>query len=146
MQPKKIATGTLCYLLITFPLAYVWHLVFFKQTYQDLGYFTREEPIVAFGFGAILLQGILLSLIYPFLCQGLCITRGTIKFVAVMGGYHWTMHVLAAAAKHKIEPLSLWFSLETSYLLIQFIAGGICLSLIYRGSCPVNIEPTENTD
>lgn len=141
MHPKKVALGTICYLAITFPLAFSWHLILFKQTYEDLGYISREEPIIAFGFGAILLQGVLLSLIYPLLCHGLCVTRGTIKFVLVMGGYHWTMHVLAAAAKQSIEPLSLWFALETAYLLIQFSAGGLCLALIYRNICALPPNP-----
>ena len=85
-QPAKILLGTGGYLLITFPLAYVWHLVVFEPTYRELGYFSREEPIIAFGFGAILLQGILLSVIYPFLCRDRTIVSGAVTFALVMGG------------------------------------------------------------
>ena len=89
MQPTKIALGTVAYLIITFPLAYVWHLVVFEKTYRSLGYFSREEPIIAFGFGAILMQGILLSVIYPFLCRGKSLVSGAMTLALVMGGYHW---------------------------------------------------------
>ncbi|MCA9038850.1 MAG: hypothetical protein KDA65_00745 [Planctomycetaceae bacterium] len=132
MNPKKIILGTLLYLVVTFPLAYCWHLVFFKETYDQIGYINREEPIIAFGFLSILLQGILLSILYPWLCAGKSVLGGALKFLLLMGGYHWTMHVLAAAAKQNIEPLPTWFALETGYLTIQFTLGGLILAMIYR--------------
>jgi len=134
LEWKKIGQGTLGYALVTFPLAYVWHLVVFKATYDKLGYFSRDEPIIVFGFFAILLQGALLSLIYPFLCRGMSFAKGAITIAAVMGGYHWTMHVLAAAAKQAIEPLPLWFGFETAYLVIQFTLAGLILAFVYRKS------------
>lgn len=132
MDWKKIMLGTLGYAVVTFPLAYVWHLVAFKQTYEQLGYFSRDEPIIAFGFAAILLQGSILSFVYPFLCRGMSFGKGAITIALVMGVYHWTMHVLAAAAKQNIEPLPLWFGFETAYLAIQFTLGGLMLALVYR--------------
>ena len=136
ISPNKIALGTVGYLAITFPLAYVWHLVAFKATYDRLGYISREEPIIAFGFGAILLQGILLSTIFPYLCRGKSVLAGAGTFLLVMGGYHWTAHVLAAAAKQQIEPLSTWFFIESIYLAIQFALGGLWLAFVYRAKAP----------
>ncbi|MCA9005859.1 MAG: hypothetical protein KDA70_11360 [Planctomycetaceae bacterium] len=129
---KKIVLGMLGYAAITFPLAYVWHLVIFKTTYEKLGYISREEPIIVFGFFAILLQGAILSFIYPSLCRGKSFLMGAVTIALAMGSYHWTMHVLAAAAKQKLEPLPLWFGLETAYLVIQFSLAGLLLALIYR--------------
>ena len=129
----KFGVGAAGYCLITVPLAYIWHLVAFKSTYESLGYFSREEPIVAFGFGAILIQGLLLSWIFPRLCRGKAFSAGAAPLLIVMGTYHWSMHVLAEAAKHQIEPLSRWFVLESTYLAIQFFLGGCWLALVYRG-------------
>ncbi|QDU51700.1 hypothetical protein [Gimesia panareensis] len=137
---KKILLGTLGYAAVTFPLAYVWHLVAFKTTYEKLGYISREEPIIVFGFFAILLQGAILALIYPFLCRGMSLIKGAATMALVIGIYHWTMHVLAAAAKQKIEPLSLWFGVETAYLVIQFTLAGLLLALIYRKSELENVK------
>lgn len=128
----KIVLSALGYLLVVFPLAFVWHLVLFAETYQTLGYFGREEPIVAFGFGAVLLQGALLGCIYPFLCRGCGLLSGAVRLALVMGGYHWTMHVLAAAAKYEIAPLPTWFALESAYLAIQFFLGGLVIAFIHR--------------
>jgi hypothetical protein len=128
----RFAIGAAGYLAITFPLAYVWHLIAFKKTYETLGYFSREEPIVAFGFASILIQGLLLSWIFPRLCQGKSFWAGALSLLIVMGKYQLTMHVLAEAAKHQIEPLSTWFALESAYLAIQFALGGFWLALVYR--------------
>jgi len=145
IQPRNILLGTLGYLLITFPLAYTWHLVLFAKTYDELGYFGRDEPIIAFGFGAILLQGILLSVIYPYLCRNRRVVSGAFMFALVMGGYHWTAHVLAAAAKQSISPLTTWFALETTYLVIQFTLGGLLLAFVYRQQAgTTNHTGTEN--
>lgn len=128
----RIIAGTLAYLIVTFPLAYVWHLVLFQQTYDDLGYIDRDQPIIAFGFAAILLQGIILAIVYPKLCAGMSLVRGTVLFALLMGGYHWTTHVLAEAAKHEISPLSTWFLLETVYLVLQFGLGAFVFAIIHR--------------
>ena len=133
-HPTRILAGTLGYAIVTFPLAYFWHLVVFKETYERLGYFSREEPIIIFGFFAIVSQGAILAFIYPFLCRGLTFAKGAATLAAVMGGYHWTMHVLAAAAKQKIEPLSTWFALESAYLSIQFALAGVLIALVYRSA------------
>lgn len=134
MHLGRIAMGTIGYAVVTFPLAYVWHLVVFKTTYEQLGYFVRKEPIVAFGFLAIVTQGGLLSVIYPKLCAGKSIVQGAVTVAAVMGLYHWTVHVLAEAAKHPIEPLSTWFALESTYLAIQFLLGGFVIAFVNRKS------------
>jgi len=132
MNPGKTVLGTLGYVVVTFPLAYVWHLVAFKSTYEELGYISRKEPIVAFGFVAIVTQGVLLSAIYQKLCAGKSLLQGALTLAAVMGIYHWTTHVLAEAAKHPIEPLSAWFALESTYLAIQFLLGGFVIALANR--------------
>lgn len=83
-------------------------------------------------FGAILLQDIILSLVYPQLCRGKSVVAGALKFALIVGGYHWTVHVLAEAAKQSIDPLSAWFSLETTYLAIQFVLSRFLFAWIFR--------------
>ena len=137
--------GTVGYMLIVFPLAYVWHLVLFKPTYHELGYFSREEPVIAFGLAAIALQGMLLSVVYPHMCRSQSKIRNLVVLVVTLGGYHWTIHVLAEAAKHPVAPLTTWFALESAYLLIQFVAAGLLLGFIYRQPNPAaELEPTND--
>lgn len=88
-----VTVGTVLYLLTTFPLAYIWHLVIFSAR---------------------------------------SVLANAAQFFVLLGGYHWTTHVLAEAAKHEIAPLSTWFSLESIYLAIQFALAGVLLALLHR--------------
>ncbi len=131
MKARTFLLGAAAYVLVTFPLAYVWHLVAFRTLYERLGYFTREEPIVALGFLAIVAQGLVLAGLYPLLRRG----RGigdTVKFALVMGFFLWTSQVIAEAAKHPLEPLATWLAIETLYCAIQFASFGLVLGLVDR--------------
>lgn len=134
MSVNRIALGTLAYLVAVFPLAYAWHLVVFKELYDSIGYITRDEPIIALGFGAILFQGAIFAYLFPRFYRGGPPLLYGLKFAAIMGALHWTNHVLAAAAKHNMTPLSTWFAMETLYLTIQFLATGLALLWVYRGA------------
>ena len=61
--------GLAAYLLPTFPIAYVWHLVMFAPTYDALGIY-RPDPIIPFGFASMVIQGIIFSRAYPRLFPG----------------------------------------------------------------------------
>ena len=65
MKGKQIILGTLAYTLVTFPLAVVWHVVLFEEMYRTFGYFDGE-PSFVLGFLTILIQGFMLSLLYPY--------------------------------------------------------------------------------
>jgi hypothetical protein len=46
--------------------AYPWHMVFFHDLYVEWGAFQRAEPIMPLGIAAILIQGFVISYLYPF--------------------------------------------------------------------------------
>ena len=131
MRIKKFLLGAVAYLLVTFPLAFVWHLVAFKEVYDRLGIFNREEPIVALGFVVILLQGLLLSYAYPFIYRAGSSMMQGLKFGLFMGLFLWSSQVVAAAAKHEVSSLSTWFAIETAYFAIQFTLVGLAIGLVY---------------
>lgn len=132
---KRFWLGALAYLVLTFPLAFVWHLVLLKETYDRLGIFNRDEPIVALGFTAIVLQCLLLSFAYSRFYRGGAPVWQGLKFGAFAGAFLWSSQVLAAAAKHEVSSLSTWLALETGYFAIQFALVGIGIGLAYgRGS------------
>lgn len=132
MRVKTIVVGAMAYLLVTFPFAAVWHLLALKGVYDQLGIFNREEPIVALGFFAMLLQGLLLSYVYPLFYQGGSSVKEGLKFGLLAGLFLWSSQVVAAAAKHQVTSLPLWFAVETTYFGIQFALVGLALGLVYR--------------
>ena len=124
--------GAIAYLLVTFPLAFVWHLVVFKDVYDALGIFNREEPIVALGFLVILVQGLLLSYVFPYFHRGGSSVKTGLRLGLVMGLFLWSSQVVAAAAKHEVSSLSTWLGIETAYFAIQFALVGLAIGLAYR--------------
>lgn len=134
---KQFLLGALSYPIIVFPLAVVWHLVVFQSVYEDIGYIGREEPGFLLGFLSIVTQGVLLSFLYPRFYQGDPPIKSGLKFGALAGLFHWTIHVLAFAAKAKLGSVELFFAIETVYLAVQFLLTSVVLALIYGRIEPV---------
>ena len=57
---KRIALGGLCYLIPTFVLGFVWHLVAFKGYYDALAIY-RKDVIIPFGFLSMSIQAALFA-------------------------------------------------------------------------------------
>jgi len=129
---RTFLLGALVYVVATFPLAFIWHLVAFKGIYAELGYFDGGDPIVALGFFTILFQGLILSHVYPFFDRGGRRVWEGLKFGLLMGAFLWSSQVLADAAKHHVPPVAGWFAIETAYFAIQFSVVGLAMAWVYR--------------
>ncbi len=131
VDPKKVALGTVAYTIGTFSLAVSWHVLLFEDRYQAFGYFDGE-PSFVIGFLTILLQGILLSALYPIVkLTGTSVLRG-LKFALLIGAFFWTSHVLAFIAKQPVQGVALFVTMETVYLALQFGLFGLLIGAIYR--------------
>lgn len=132
MNVETFLFGAVAYPVIVFPLAILWHLVLFKETYDTLAYISREEPIIAFGLLSMVIQGLVLSYCYPFFQRGGGKLGEALRFSVVMWLFLGSSHVIAETAKHPVEPLAIWFVIEPAYLAIQFGLVGLALAWIYR--------------
>jgi len=125
--------GLAAYLVPTFPIAYVWHLVVFAPAYDALGIY-RPDPIIPFGFASMLIQGVIFSWAYPRLYprrdNGIW-TRGLVYgfWLAVLS---WSFTTLAVAAKNVMGSVPAYVALETGFTLIQFLVVGPLIALAYR--------------
>ena len=132
MNAKKLILGTTAYTICTFSLAVGWHVLLFKERYESFGYF-EKEPDFLLGLLTVVLQGVLLSTLFPMLkTEGTSFRRG-IKFALVTGAFFWTSHVLAFVAKQKVPEVSAFIWMETAYLLLQFGLFGLIIGVIHRG-------------
>ncbi|MGI9307372.1 MAG: hypothetical protein ACR2P5_08745 [Gammaproteobacteria bacterium] len=130
MNLKAIALGALAYTLATFAWAVAWHIVLFEPQYIAFGYF-GAEPSFALGFLSILIQGCVLSALYPLVnLTGKPVLRG-MKFAAWVGVFFWTSHVLALLAKQPVDGALLFLAMETFYLSVQFGMFGAAIGIIY---------------
>lgn len=131
MNARKTVLGTVAYTIGTFSLAVAWHVVLFEPRYQSFGYFDGE-PSFVIGFVTILMQGIILSTLFPMVkLSGGSIKRG-MKFAFLIGVFFWTSHVLSAVARQTIDGAELFIAMETIYLALQFGLFGLLIGTIYR--------------
>ena len=131
MGAKKLILGAAAYTICTFSLAVGWHVLLFRERYESFGYFERE-PNFLIGLLAIVLQGLLLSALFPMLrVKGSSLHRG-LKFALLAGAFFWTSHVLAFVAKQQVPDVSAFILMETIYLLLQFGLFGLIIGAIHR--------------
>jgi len=130
MNNKLALLGTLAYTLVTFPLAVLWHVVLFEDKYHAFGYF-EGEPSFVLGLLTIIIQGFVLSFLYPFVkFKGQGIIRG-LKYSLLIGVFFWSSHVLAFVAKQVVDSSFSFVAMESFYLLLQFGIYGLLIGKIY---------------
>lgn len=130
MNFKPAIFGTLAYTFATFPLAVIWHVLMFEEKYIEFGYF-QGEPSFLLGFTTILIQGAVLSFLYPFVKFSSNGPVHGLKYSLLIGVFFWTSHVLAFVAKQTIQNPVGFVAMESFYLLLQFGIYGVLIGFIY---------------
>lgn len=131
MNAKHFVLATLAYVLVSFALGFGWHLLLFREAYQELGVYTREPPLFALGLTSMVLQGMVLAYLYPLFNRGPRPWLTGIRFGLVMGLFLWSVAVLAHAAKSTVSSLPMFFTLSSAFHLIQFVAAGALIGWIH---------------
>ena len=135
MRNKMIFTA-IAYIVVTFIIAAGWHLVLFKALYDELGIFTRKEPLIHLGLISMILQGIVLAYVYPLGYRGGSPVLEGLRFGLLMGIFMGSNAVFAEAGKNEVSSLSTWLALESVYYLLQFGLVGIVIGWIYGKEIP----------
>lgn len=126
----KILLGTLAYIIVTFPLAVLWHMKIFRTKYMQWKYFGDDvKPVL--GLASMIVQGAVLSYGYSVLAVNHSSVSVGVLYALVMGLFLWSAHVLAAMGKSSAIRHLEFFAMETVYLAIQFGVYGILISYIY---------------
>jgi hypothetical protein len=125
--------GVAAYLVPTFPIAYVWHLVLFAPAYEALGIY-RPDPVIPFGFASMVIQGVMFSFAYPrlFPGRGNAIFGPGLAYGLALAVLSWSFTTLAVAAKNIMTSVPLYVGLETGFTLLQFAIVGPLIALAHR--------------
>lgn len=125
--------GVAAYLVPTFPIAYVWHLVLFAPAYDALAIY-RADPIIPLGFASMVIQGVIFSFAYPrlFPDRGGAIFRPGLAYGLALAVLSWSFTTLAVAAKSPMTSVPTYMLLETGFTLLQFAVVGPLIALAYR--------------
>ena len=117
---RRFMLTVLAYLVPTFALGFVWHLVLFAETYDRLGIY-RPDVIIPFGFLSMVLQGVILAAVYPRVARDAASFGSAGRFAAVAALLSWTFTTLAVAAKHPMTSVPAFVAIETAFTIVQFV-------------------------
>jgi hypothetical protein len=140
-MPKKRILATASYVVLSFAIAYPWHLVWFHDLYVGMGAVTRAEPIVVLGVLTMVIQGAVIAYFYPFWYQGGNPVWAGIRYSLIIGLLIYTVMGFATVAKFKIAPVSTFLAYHTAFQVLQFTISGAALGLIFgRNVTKANYE------
>jgi hypothetical protein len=134
MNTTKFILAAIAYVIVTFAIAASWHLVFFKDLYDQLAIFTRKEPLIPLGIVSIVTQALILAYLYPLIYRGGSPAKEGLKFGFLIGVLMASIAVFAEAGKQNVSSLTTWLVFESAYYLLQFGALGVIIGLIYGRS------------
>jgi hypothetical protein len=125
--------GMAAYLVPTFPIAFVWHLVLFEPNYQALQIY-RADPIIPFGLASMIIQSVVFSWVFPraFVDSRGAVLKNGLLYGLGAGLLSWSFTTLAVAAKHPMASISDFVVLETAFTALQFLIVGPLIALAYR--------------
>jgi hypothetical protein len=114
----------LVYLVVSFALGAVWHIVLFKEYYKKLAIYSNiENPRFSFGLSSMLLQGIVFAYVYPLIASPWLFGFG-LFFLLV------SFMVFAEAGKQNTTSLSGFVLIQTAFSLVQTVIVTVAFSLI----------------
>ncbi|SRR6266851_5680895 len=129
---RRFWLGFAAYVVPSFPIAYVWHLIVFAPAYHELAMY-RDDVIVPFGLLSMFIQGAAFSLVYPHVFSDRsAVLRNGLLYGLALALLSWSFTTLAVAAKNVMTSVPTYMALETGFTLLQFVIVGPLIALAYR--------------
>lgn len=125
-----IVKAALTYIVLTFPLAYAWHLTVFKDRYAALQVY-RATVLPQFGLAAMVIQGIAFGVIYAGIIAPMAegwLVKG-LAYAALGGLLSWSFTTVAPSAKSPMTSIWDFFVIETAFTAIQWVLVGLATAL-----------------
>ena len=130
---RRFWLGVAAYIVPTFPIAFVWHLVLFEPNYRALQIY-RADLIIPFGLAAMMIQSVVFSWVFPRVFAGSrdSVLKNGLLYGMGIGLLSWSFTTLAVAAKHPMASIPDYIVLETGFTVLQFLIVGPLIALAYR--------------
>ena len=133
---RRIGIGALCYLIPTFALGFVWHLVLFKDYYEALAMY-RHDVIIPFGFLSMSIQAVLFAWIYDnsFVRRAASAGVRSLAYAAFGFALSWSFTTIAVAAKNVMSSVPDYLLIESAFTAVQWaIVGPLTVFVLPRPS------------
>jgi hypothetical protein len=121
----RFGLGVLAYLMPTFALGFVWHLMLFHGYYERLAIY-RKDIIIPFGLLSMLIQAFVFAWVYQHTFaerNGSPLSRG-LGYAAFGAILSWSFTTLAVAAKNIMTSVPDYLVIETAFTIVQWIMVG----------------------
>ena len=137
----RYGAAILAYLVPTFALGFVWHLVLFEGYYDRLAMY-RENILIPFGLFSMLIQAVLFAWLFDkaFAARhGTWLSRGL--FYALVGALlSWSFTTIAVAAKNVMTSVPDYLVIETAFTVVQWIMVGPLTALAFTLGSPARMK------
>jgi hypothetical protein len=118
----RFGFAVLAYVVPTFMLGFIWHLVLFEDYYHALRIY-RDDIIIPFGLLSMLIQAGIFAWIYA-QAFGKSTTRfgsRALLYGSLGAILSWSFTTLAVAAKNVMASVPSYIVIETAFTLVQWI-------------------------
>ncbi len=132
---KRFSLGVLAYLVPTFALGFVWHLILFQHYYDELAIY-RKDIIIPFGFLSMLIQAIIFAWIYErvFAQRSGTLLSRSLVYAALGAVLSWSFTTLAVAAKNVMTSVPNYLVIETAFTAVQWVMVGPLTTFALAGT------------
>lgn len=134
MKPNdlpRILLGTLGYVVVTFATQGTSHFAINRAHYAAMASL-RPEPIFALGVASMLIQGAILSYLYPIFCRGASSWGKGVAYGFLIGVFFVSYPALAEPGKYIVPSIPSWIAVEGIVGLVQFGLFGLLVAAIHR--------------
>jgi hypothetical protein len=130
----RYGLAIIAYIVPTFAIAFVWHLVLFEDYYAALEIY-RSDIIIPFGFLSMGIQAPIFAWFYRTAFAGrpgTWLTRG-LAYAAAGALLSWSFTTIAVAAKNVMASVPDYLLIETAFTVVQWIVVGPLTALAFAG-------------
>ena len=132
---RSVVLGTLAFVVASFLVQALSHFVVNSSHYAAIP-FMRAEPILPLGVFTMILQGAVLSYLFPLLRRGDNRSTSTVgsalRFSWIMGLFLGSYIALVEPSKYVAPSVATWIGVEASATLLQFTLFGLLLAWVHR--------------
>jgi hypothetical protein len=126
MITKRISILFISYIIVTFVLAYIWHLELFGEKYAQLGAASlRPEPIFQYGLLAIITHAAVMTFFFESFFKAPASLMAALKLSLGVGAVITVYAAFTVAAKFNIEPAINYVLLELIFGVLHYIVIGV---------------------
>lgn len=128
---KRILLGTVAYVLATFATQGVSHFTI-NRAHCAAVTFMRPEPVFALGVLSMIIQGVILTYLYPIYARGASNWKKGLGYGILLGAFFVSYLALAEPAKFQVPAILPWTAVESVTGLAQFGLFGLILGGMHR--------------